>query len=162
METKIFQEDQDKLVTPFFPVSSLYVLVTSSSFLRCGLPTNHEDHYKQASNAAKLQLFFALLLGQERRALLLFCLTGKLQHSSKVVFAEWNLYSFLCVIRLACTLLCTVCVKARSHRAADCCGKAQRWLRCCRRSASTELGVFHNNFLFVLLLGILKTVLEPW
>lgn len=121
MGTKIFQEDQDKLVTPFFPVSSLYVLVTSSNFLRCGLPTNHEDHYKQASNAAKLQLFSALLLGQELRALLLFCLTGKLQHSSKVVFAEWNLSLFLCVIRLACSPLCTVCVEARSHRAAGCC-----------------------------------------
>lgn len=119
VETKIFQEDQDKLVTPFFPICSLYVPVTSSNFLRCGLSTNHWDHYKQACNSAKLQLFFALLLSQELQALVLFCLTGQFQHSSKAVFFE-RIYIHLCVwsdLSIPCYI---VWVKARLHQVGGC------------------------------------------
>lgn len=99
METKIFQEDQEKLVAPFFPISSLHVPVTSNNFLRCGLPTNHEDHYKQTSNSPKLQLFFTHLLSQELKALPLFCLTRQLSTLFKGCFLL-RIHKFLCMIVL--------------------------------------------------------------
>lgn len=96
METKIFQEDQEKLVAPFFPISSLHVPVTSNNFLRCGLPTNHEDHYKQTSNSPKLQLFFTLLLRQHLEGFASILLDMTTFNSLQRLFSL-RIYKFLCL-----------------------------------------------------------------
>lgn len=105
METKIFQEDQDKLVTPFFPVSSLYVLVSSSNFLRCGLPTNHEDHYKQASSFSCFLLFCLAKNGE-----LCFCFAWRENFNTlQRLFSPSEIYIHFCVwsdLPAPCYALC--------------------------------------------------------